>query len=229
MPQERDPYVVLGVSPDATAGELRTAFRKAAVRWHPDSTHDDPAAAEAKIRELIGAYQTAMGLLAATSGGGRRTYSPSDFARHGYGGGIAAANVALDPEELRREIASLWSKRKAATRNEPVWFAVFWIVAVLMGIAVGFYIGIRSLPEDPDARPDTWHIVLMIALAEVIYAAIAVAAIYLILLTRKLIKLTIRFATHRWHALPTPAQTPAATPPQPPADTPADGEASAEG
>ncbi|PZO78927.1 MAG: molecular chaperone DnaJ [Mesorhizobium amorphae] len=42
----RDPYEVLGVSKDASAGEIKSAFRKLAKKYHPDQNPDDPKAKE---------------------------------------------------------------------------------------------------------------------------------------------------------------------------------------
>ena len=41
-----DPYSILSVSPKATPDEIRAAYRRAAMRWHPDKNPDDPSAAE---------------------------------------------------------------------------------------------------------------------------------------------------------------------------------------
>jgi molecular chaperone DnaJ len=51
----RDYYEVLGVSRDADASAVKTAYRKAAVRWHPDKNPGDPEA-EAKFKEAAAAY-----------------------------------------------------------------------------------------------------------------------------------------------------------------------------
>ena len=42
----RDPYEVLGVPRSANAAAIKSAFRKAAKKHHPDSNKDDPKAAE---------------------------------------------------------------------------------------------------------------------------------------------------------------------------------------
>lgn len=34
---DTDPYVILGIDPDATPEQIRAAFRKAVVRAHPDT------------------------------------------------------------------------------------------------------------------------------------------------------------------------------------------------
>ena len=50
---KRDYYEVLGVSKDASADEIKKAFRKAAVKHHPDKEGGD----EAKFKEINEAYE----------------------------------------------------------------------------------------------------------------------------------------------------------------------------
>ena len=42
----RDPYEVLGVAKDASAKDIKSAYRKLAKRYHPDQNPDDPKAKE---------------------------------------------------------------------------------------------------------------------------------------------------------------------------------------
>jgi curved DNA-binding protein len=51
-----DPYAVLGVAPDATEKDIRTAFRSRAKACHPDVAGDDPAKAE-EFKKLRAAYE----------------------------------------------------------------------------------------------------------------------------------------------------------------------------
>jgi DnaJ family protein A protein 2 len=56
MVKETKLYDVLGVSPDATEQQLKTAYRKGALKHHPDKNAHDPAAAE-KFKEISHAYE----------------------------------------------------------------------------------------------------------------------------------------------------------------------------
>src|SRR5581483_8510265 len=53
---ERDYYEVLGVSRTASIEEIKSAYRKAALKWHPDRNPDKKEEAEAKFRECTEAY-----------------------------------------------------------------------------------------------------------------------------------------------------------------------------
>jgi len=53
---QRDYYEVLGVSRTAALDEIKGAYRKAALKWHPDRNPVNKAEAEVKFRECTEAY-----------------------------------------------------------------------------------------------------------------------------------------------------------------------------
>jgi molecular chaperone DnaJ len=53
---QRDYYEVLGVTRTASVDEIKAAYRKCALKWHPDRHPQDKAEAEVKFRESTEAY-----------------------------------------------------------------------------------------------------------------------------------------------------------------------------
>jgi DnaJ-class molecular chaperone len=52
----RDYYAILGVPRDADAARLKKAYRKLAMKWHPDKNPDNQAEAQAKFQDISEAY-----------------------------------------------------------------------------------------------------------------------------------------------------------------------------
>ena len=61
MAAKRDYYEVLGVKKDASEDELKKAFRKLSMKWHPDMQHGKSDAekedAKKKFQEIAEAYE----------------------------------------------------------------------------------------------------------------------------------------------------------------------------
>jgi molecular chaperone DnaJ len=53
---QRDYYEVLGVTRTASVDEIKSAYRKAALKWHPDRNPENKSEAEVKFRECTEAY-----------------------------------------------------------------------------------------------------------------------------------------------------------------------------
>ncbi len=60
MAEKRDYYEVLGVNKNSTPDEIKSAYRKAALKWHPDKwvngTDEEKKTAEEKFKEASEAY-----------------------------------------------------------------------------------------------------------------------------------------------------------------------------
>ena len=105
---KRDYYDVLGVKKNSSSDQIKSAYRKLAVKYHPDKNKDDKAAEE-KFKEASEAYHVlsnserkqnydSFGHAAFENGGGRGGFSNFDFSSHfsdifedffgeGFGGG----------------------------------------------------------------------------------------------------------------------------------------------
>ncbi len=51
---QHDYYEILSVTRTATQEEIKSSYRKAALKWHPDRNPDKKEVAEAKFREATG-------------------------------------------------------------------------------------------------------------------------------------------------------------------------------
>lgn len=57
MAAKSDYYDILGVSKSASADEIKKAYKKQAVEWHPDKHQNNKDAAEKRFKEINEAYQ----------------------------------------------------------------------------------------------------------------------------------------------------------------------------
>ncbi|MEY3956046.1 MAG: hypothetical protein RLZ73_500, partial [Bacteroidota bacterium] len=62
MASKRDYYEILGVSKSASEDEIKKAYRKMAVKYHPDKNPDNKEAEE-KFKEAAEAYEVLSCLL----------------------------------------------------------------------------------------------------------------------------------------------------------------------
>uniref|UniRef100_A0A0E0HLE8 J domain-containing protein n=1 Tax=Oryza nivara TaxID=4536 RepID=A0A0E0HLE8_ORYNI len=87
--QRRDPYEVLGVGRNATEQEIKSAFRRMALKYHPDKNADDPVASD-KFQEATFSYNIL------SDPDKRRQYDSSGFEA-----------IEADSQELELDLSSL--------------------------------------------------------------------------------------------------------------------------
>ncbi|MBV7295769.1 molecular chaperone DnaJ [Corynebacterium sp. TAE3-ERU12] len=93
----RDYYSILGVGKDASDGEIKKAYRKLALKYHPDRNPDDEEAA-ARFRDVSDAYEVLsdpnkrriadMGGDPLDNSGGMPGGGAGGFGGSGFGGGL---------------------------------------------------------------------------------------------------------------------------------------------
>jgi molecular chaperone DnaJ len=100
---KRDYYEILGVSRNADAEEIRKAYRKLAVKYHPDKNPGDKTAEE-KFKELSEAYEAVSDpqKRAAYDQYGHAAFDPRQRASRGFGG--SGGGGFHDPFDIFREV-----------------------------------------------------------------------------------------------------------------------------
>jgi DnaJ family protein A protein 2 len=114
VPVETELYELLGVPPDASAADIKKAYRKKAKEHHPDKNPNDPDAAE-KFQEMAAAYEIlndpntrevydthGMAGLGGPGGPGPGGMSPDDLFAHFFGAAFDFGPGAGGPSRRRK-------------------------------------------------------------------------------------------------------------------------------
>ena len=109
MATKRDYYEVLGVARNASTEEIKKAYRKLAVKFHPDKNPGDPTA-EGKFKELGEAYEV---LIDESKRAAYDRYGHAAFAGGGVGAGARGGGFGggfHDPFDIFREVFGMGSE-----------------------------------------------------------------------------------------------------------------------
>lgn len=120
----KDPYSILGVSPNATEQEIKNAYRNLAKKYHPDNYQNNPLAdlAEEKMKELNDAYDQIMAMRA--SGNSSSNYNSTNFSDIRsliMSGRYEEAQMLLDGIPIDRRNAE-WYFLNGSTLYRRGWF-----------------------------------------------------------------------------------------------------------
>ncbi|WP_018142029.1 molecular chaperone DnaJ [Thioalkalivibrio sp. ALJ7] len=99
---QRDYYEVLGVSKDASAADIKKAFRRLAMKYHPDRNPGDEEA-EAKFKEARSAYDV-LSDDQKRAAYDRYGHAGVDGSAGGFGGGAGASNFSDIFEDIFGDI-----------------------------------------------------------------------------------------------------------------------------
>jgi len=180
--------------------ELRRAYRQAALKHHPDRCGHSHESVQ-RFQQLTRAYRTARQRLA-RRGPPTRTYTPRDLAHRRF--------RATSPSFVRtaRRGDNRWLQRLGGlkmtlpTLNEPLAFAAFWAVAVLVGTAGGGLTAAALLRGITHEELTLSHLLLVAGVTLLAYAAAVTAAVAGILLSRRVLWLVTSLALSAMRLLP---------------------------
>ena len=206
MSHVEDAYELLGVRPDADLATIRSAYRKAALRYHPDNCRVDRAEAERRFMALADAYRTAAGRFGTSARGtfadGRR-WQPKDFAEMLEG---EAWHFDFHDAGDKAERA-MWSKRPNSQRltfptlNEQRCFVGLWTASVLVAAGGGIALGAIMLGPVSDDQ-FAWRMVVVLVCSLGTYALCIAASVYGLTLTRRVVWLVRHIGFLARRALP---------------------------
>ena len=130
----KDYYFILGVSNTAAPGEIKEAFRKLCLKYHPDRTVLN-SYTEERYMEICEAYKV-------LSNGARRLLYDKKLARHQ----LKLANTTLSAATIKD---GLFPELKTSYKGHYPWFAIFSII-IVCGLAMIFLYARRN-----DHKPET--------------------------------------------------------------------------
>ena len=113
----KNPYDVLGVSPNASDDEIKKAYRDLTRKYHPDANVDNPLAdlAEEKFKEVQEAYDTIM----RERSSGSSEAIPTGMARPPVRGAILMAvlpmGIPADTADIRAHSRTRGFRRRSIT------------------------------------------------------------------------------------------------------------------
>lgn len=196
-----DAHRILGLSPDATPGQVRRAYRQAVLRHHPDTLRDGADGGSVAFHQLTDAYQQIMRRLG-EPGPARQAgpVPPEELARR-QGDWLSSHDGVRMEASFSAEPTPGAVKKVWATINEPRVFVLSWLAAVAVSVAalgaMAWLLGPREI------SPSRWTMAAVFALPFALYAGVLVGAVVAVYSTRKVYWLALQIRRLR-RSLPTP-------------------------
>lgn len=98
-------YEVLGVAVDSTEEDIKKAYRKLALRWHPDKNPEDRDSAEARFKEISEAYEVLSNKEKRDiyDRYGKEGLNPQSSGSQDFGASGVRVHVFRSPDDIFRE------------------------------------------------------------------------------------------------------------------------------
>src|SRR5690625_2658936 len=119
---KRDYYEILGVSKSASAEEIKKAYRKKAIQYHPDKNPDDKEAEE-KFKEAAEAYEVL------SDPEKRQRYD--QFGHAGVGGAGGFGGGGMNMEDIFSHFGDIFGGDRKSTRLNSSHVAISYAVFCL--------------------------------------------------------------------------------------------------
>lgn len=109
--EEKDYYEILGVKREATIDEIKKAYRKGALKFHPDRNEGNKEAEE-KFKEISEAHEVL------TDPEKRKIYDK--YGKEGLQGGMGMGGWSTNPEDLLQQMFGMKKQRKTQDIVSPI-------------------------------------------------------------------------------------------------------------
>lgn len=213
MPDEPDPFRVLGVSPRATLEEVRAAFHRAVLDCHPDSSGANTEALLDRFGKIVAAYRDLRKRLVPRDAPDKpapqtdaELFDAADFALMHMGWASLGSPEALAskaPAKLEWQPHVVREEVKVPVVNETLTFVLFWVVALVAGFAAGLLA--MSYIEVGDGSEETAVSVSVLVMIAA-YVAVFALALVIIVASRRTSWLLRVIGYRKQRALPAPGK-----------------------
>lgn len=208
MEGPNDPYRVLGLEHSAPLEEIRLAYRKAALRCHPDRRRDDPVTAEREFQQVTGAYRAILRMRGRKREARQiRAVSPAEVARRTSG--PTSFIYADDDPETRRHLAAHpeAQKRTVASFNEPAVFVGCWLLAIVVSAGAVLFASRWFFRGRYLADTGAVGLALILTAAVGTYLAVLAATIAALLASRRVLWVVAQLGLLAMRLLPERSET----------------------
>ncbi len=196
---EDDPYELLGVARDADFVDVKLAYRRAALKYHPDNHGGRDPQALHRFKQVTRAYRTIRATFGPFAAGcavprAGQTLTPADFAagwtrwRPGRRQEAAAARCEAPAGELFTQ--KCWYP----TVNEPRLFLWFWALGVALGVVALLCVAAFAAGPQPGETVQAGDLVQLLVIPIGIYVAVVAVTLGALVSSRTIIWLGLKLA-----------------------------------